>query len=95
MIEERQDNKLPHNIVMEGRKNLSISGVEDIGSFDENAVVLATSMGELTIHGENLHLIKSDLDTGELIMDGLVYGFAYTEKRPSKESGGMFGRLFK
>ena len=94
MIEEKQERKMPHNIVMEGRKNLSISGVEDIGSFDESIAVLMTSMGELTIRGEGLHLIKSDLDTGELIMEGMVSDMTYTEKRPEKQ-GGMFGRLFK
>ena len=32
--------ELPHNIILEGRERLSISGVEDVDSFDEASVVV-------------------------------------------------------
>ena len=47
-----------HNVIMEGRRKLSISGVSDVESFNEEEVVLSTNMGLLIIEGENLHINK-------------------------------------
>ena len=41
----------PHTLVIEDRKRLSVSGVTDVESFDEETVALATELGELIIHG--------------------------------------------
>ena len=56
-----------HSLSMENREKLSISGVEDVSGFDESLVVLRTSMGALTIRGEELHIGRIDLDSGSLI----------------------------
>ena len=45
----------PHTLVIEDRKRLSVSGVTDVESFDEETVALATELGELIIHGYDLH----------------------------------------
>lgn len=94
MLEEKNVIKLPHNIILEDRKILSISGVEDIDSFDENVVVLFTQMGELTIRGQNLHINKLNVDTGELSMDGEIYALVYTEQ-PQKKQSGVFSKMFR
>lgn len=83
----------PHNISLEERKNLSVSGVTDIGSYDEQNIVAETEQGELTIRGQNLHIIKMSVDTGELIVEGTVNGLEYTHMRET--DGGFFSRLFK
>ena len=44
----------PHTLVIEDRKRLSVSGVTDVESFDEETVALATELGELIIHGYDL-----------------------------------------
>lgn len=96
MQEESKVIKLPHNIILEDRRNLSISGVNDIDSFDENLVVLFTEMGELTIKGNNLHINKLNVDTGELTMDGEIIALFYNETdNPKKASGGIFSKVFK
>lgn len=96
MQEENKAIKLPHNIILEDRRDLSISGVNDIDSFDENLVVLFTDMGELTIKGNNLHINKLNVDTGELTMDGEIIALFYNEDTsPKKNSGGIFSRVFK
>ena len=95
MIEEKSQIGLPHQIILEGRKNLTVSGVENIESFDENLVVLITSMGELTIHGTDLHITKSNVETGELIMDGTISDFSYSDPVIKKGTGGLFGHFFE
>lgn len=82
----------PHNLSLEERKKLMVSGVTDIGSYDEQTVVAMTELGELTIKGEGLHIIRMSIDTGELTVDGEISSLAYSEIR---QNGGFFSRLFK
>ena len=84
--------EMPHNIILEGRQRLSISGVEDVESFDEESIVAYTSAGTLIIRGSELHIEKLSLDLGELTVDGTVdsLGYEVEERR-----GGLWQRLFR
>lgn len=93
MPEEKRVLKMQHNLIMENRKNLTITGVMDIDSFDEQTVIVFTEEGELTIKGENLHINKIDVDTGDLLMEGLVSSLTYSDNQPSR--GGFFSKLFR
>ena len=93
MIEEKKVLKSQHNIIMENRRNLTISGVMDIDSFDEQTVILFTDQGELTIKGINLHINKIDVDSGDLSMEGEVDSLSYSDNQPQK--GGLLSRLFR
>lgn len=45
ITDEKSIHKLPHNIIMEDRKKLSVSGVTDIDSFDEQTIIAITDLG--------------------------------------------------
>jgi sporulation protein YabP len=77
---------------MENRKALTVSGVDHVDSFDEQTVVMATVMGELTVKGSDLHIDKLNTDVGEVAISGSVYGLIYTDER---EKGGFLSRLFR
>ena len=77
---------MPHNLILEDRKKLVVSGVEDVDSFDEQTVVAYTAVGELMIKGEGLHINKLSLETGELTLDGEIASLTYTENRSSNGS---------
>ena len=83
-----------HNVIMEGRERLTVTGVEDVDSFDEDAVAVATVRGRLVIRGEGLRLEKLSLDTGEIIACGRVDSMEYAGE-DALESGGLFSRLFR
>lgn len=83
----------PHNLSLEDRKNLTVSGVTDIGSYDEQTVIAETQLGELTIKGEGLHIIRMSVDSGELIVEGEISSLVYSDIQQT--SGGFFSRLFK
>ena len=70
MAEEKKVFKTAHNVIMESRRNLTVTGVMDIDSFDEESVIVFTELGELTIRGANLHINKIDVNTGDLSMEG-------------------------
>lgn len=77
---------------MENREKLSVSGIVKVENFDENAILLITEMGELTIKGDNLHISKMDVDTGDLSVTGNIYGLIYNE---TVKSGSIFKRLLR
>lgn len=83
----------PHHILLEGREQLSISGVEEVERFDENTIVMATTQGVLVVHGTDLHIEKLSLDGGDLRVEGTVDALSYEEER--RDSGGFFARLFR
>ena len=81
-----------HYLHMEGREQLTVAGVEDVGRFDETGIVMTTSAGTLIITGSNLHIGKLSLEGGELHVDGQIDSPTYEDGR--RESGGFFSRLF-
>ena len=84
------------NIILENRSKLSISGVLDVLSFDDQIVILETELGLLTVKGENLRINKLSLDTGEVIVDGEIYNLGYSEKDIEKKSGGgILSKIFR
>lgn len=93
MNEEKKIIKSPHNIIMEERKNMTVTGVSDIDSFDEETIVVFTDLGELTIRGYNLHINKIDVDDGELNVEGDIYSLSYSDQTAQK--GGFFSKLFR
>ena len=77
---------LPHKLTLTGRKELTMTGVTEVVSFDESTVVLKTSMGLLTIHGSQLQLKNLSLDGGQVAVEGRVCALLYEEPR---KSGGL------
>ncbi len=81
-----------HKLTLDGRGRLSVSGVSDVESFDEQMVVLLTVRGTLVVRGEQLHLEMLSLEGGEVRLDGQVDSLTY--ESDSRE-GGFFSRLFR
>lgn len=82
----------PHNLNLEDRRNLTVSGVIDVGGYDEQTIVAQTEKGELTVRGEGLHIIRMSVDLGELAVEGNIISIQYSDIQPK---GGFFTRLFK
>ncbi len=93
MAEERKNSLMPHNVVLEGRKNLTVSGVADVDSFDEETVIVFTDLGELTIRGNNLHINRLSVEVGELTVEGEIAALIYSDETP--KSGGFFSKVFR
>lgn len=72
---------IPHNLQLCQRQKLTMTGVSEVISFDENAVVLQTSLGTLVIQGQQLQLKNLSLDGGEVRVDGTVSALLYEEPR--------------
>ena len=85
---------LTHQLQLEGREKLTVSGVEDVERFDEMQIVMSTCAGVLVVSGEGLHIGRLSLDGGELKVEGRIDAMEYEEDNNSGSSGGFFSRLF-
>ena len=90
MANERPD--MPHELRLESRARLNVTGVREVESFDESAVVLHTAKGVLVIRGQSLHLQTLSIDGGQVAVDGTVDALVYEE---TQKQGGFFSRLFR
>ena len=81
-----------HQLTLDGRERLTVTGVEDVERFDENMIVMSTSAGTLVVSGENLHIGKLSLDGGQLHVDGQIDALQYEEQGAGR--GGLLSRLF-
>ena len=86
MAEER----LPHAMTLNERKQLTLTGVTEVVSFEETSVVLRTSLGMLTVHGQQLQLKTLSLEGGQVAVDGQIAALIYQEPR---QGGGWLSRL--
>ncbi len=84
---------MPHLLSLSERRVLSVSGVQDVDSFDETTVVIYTEQGELTVKGTGLHINRLNIETGDLTLEGHVESLMYTEVH--ERAGGFFGKLFR
>ena len=82
-----------HTVTMDNRERVSVTGVEDVPSFNENEVVMTTQAGVLTMFGQNMHIARLSLDEGQLVVEGLIFGMDYADHQPEKV--GLFTKLFK
>ena len=84
--------ELPHSIQLEERHRLAVTGVSEVLSFDENEVIMDTSLGLLTVEGEGLHVEKLSLDIGELTLEGTIDSLGYS--RAGKSRGSFWSKVF-
>ena len=83
------------NLVLENREKLSISGVLDVLSFDDQIVIVETELGLLSVKGENLRINKLSIDTSEVVVEGDIFNLSYSEKSADKKGGSLIGKIFK
>lgn len=80
------------NIMVEDRENMTVTGVEQVESFNENTIILNTIKGGIIIKGENLNISKLNLDDGNVKIQGKINGINYSNKETPKN---IMGKLFK
>ena len=97
-VEERKitSSGVIQNLILENRGKLSISGVLDVLSFDDQIVIVETELGLLTIKGNNLRINKLSIDTSEVIVEGDITSLVYSEsKGTDKTKGSLISKIFK
>lgn len=84
----------PHNVVIENRNKLMLTGVKEVESFTDTEIMLFTCLGELKIKGKNLLIGNFNADTGDFSATGEVSAFVYGETKV-KVPKNFITKLFK
>lgn len=97
-MEKKSENRLEEprgNIILENRKKLTLTGVEEVISFDDEKILLNTKLGFLTIKGSELKMNKLDVQNGDVIIVGNLASIVYSSKEVKKEKESILSKLFK
>lgn len=84
-----------HNITINERKNLIISGVKKIENFDKLEFNLETTLGNLNIKGSDLEIVKLDTYQGNVTIKGKVNSLIYHDEKTKVKEENFWGKLFK
>ena len=86
--------KTNHKITIESRCETEITGVIDMGAYNDEEIEIETSCGMLIINGSGFNVTKLDVETGILKISGKIESLYYSEKT-TNSSGNVFSRIFK
>ena len=81
---------LPHKLTMNERRSLAVTGVTEVISFDETAVIARTEMGTLVVQGKGLQLKTLQPEGGQVAVEGQITALIYEEPRTA---GSIWKRL--
>lgn len=84
--------KKKHTVMLDDRTHMVLTGVEDVGAFNEEAISVKTVSGTLMIRGSGLHIGRLSLETGDLTVDGTVQAMQYIGGDSSRSK---LARLFR
>ncbi len=76
---------------LKARALLTLDNAIDVLAFDDCTVTLSTSLGVLTVDGEELHVKKMDMESGQFALEGKISGLYYADDRPAHRKG-LFGK---
>lgn len=81
------------SIYISNREKLTLEGIKDILTFNDENLILETLSGNINIKGSNLQVSKFDTDSGTLEAGGTVQSVLYNDRLSRK--AGLAARLFK
>lgn len=88
-----------HVLQISNREQVTVQGVIEVDSFDDQEIVLSTELGTLTLRGEELHIKQLDLASGRFAVEGVIHAALYSAARGRSARGakgkGLFERLLK
>lgn len=95
MEENKVINRLEkHNIKLEGRKKLELTGVIEVINFNEESVILETCMGGLLIKGSNMKVNALNVENGDMCIGGFINSLTYVSKDKTKKES-ILKKMFK
>ena len=77
------ETQLPHELSLKERRELTMTGVTEVVSFEEHAVGLRTALGTLIVQGRDLQLKTLSLEGGQVAVEGSIAALIYEEPRAS------------
>lgn len=76
-------------IVITNKNKVEIDAVTSVRSFDEDGVLLDTSIGQISIEGKDLKIENFEKTSTKILISGNINGVYYLEKRDKKRGRGI------
>ena len=93
---KEMESSFNHGISVAERKNVVVSGVKKIESFDNEEFLMDTTLGFLVIKGSDLEIIKLNTYQGNVSIKGQIDSLSYFSQGQKKEKEESFiSKLFK
>ncbi len=92
-LDDNQTN-IMQNVILENRKKLTLTGIKDVLSFDDEIVIVESELGLLNIKGSDLKVNKISVETGDVIVDGTIRVVEYSDKNLGPKQG-IMSKIFK
>lgn len=89
------DDKPQHSVALNNRKNIALQGVQHVDNFDDDTIVLSTTLGTLTIRGHTLRIQTLDLERGYFEAVGEFDSLQYGKKKPQRTQGSTWQKLWR
>ncbi len=93
-FDDSQTVNVMQNVILENRKKLTLTGIKDVLSFDDEIIVLESELGLLNIKGRDLKVNKISVETGDVIIEGTIRMFEYSDKDIAPKQS-LVSRIFK
>lgn len=94
-MEDLNSSTRTHKLTMINRKSSTLTGVNDVLSFDIHEILLETEQGMLMIKGDDLHVSRLTLDKGEVDVEGKIDSFTYSDvSNVAKKGESLWNKLF-
>ena len=84
-----------HTLMMQNRKQLELSGITEVISFDTSKIVLDSVCGQIVIKGADLHVNGLFVYNGEFKCDGRIDNISYVQSARTKGKESFMGRLLR
>lgn len=81
-----------HDLIVESRKKVTMTGINDVESFDEQTIIAQSACGEVCIRGNALKISRLSVESGDMVVEGEIDSLSYSQGRPS---GNIFSRVFR
>ena len=81
----------PHSLTLQDRGKLTLSGVSEVISFDDAAVLMRTPLGDLLVQGQQLQLKTLSPEGGNVTVQGEISALSYESPR----ADGWLSRFFR
>ncbi len=84
-----------HELKMLDRREIALTGIKKIASFDSEEFLLESTMGPILIKGSNLEIMRLDTHDGNVKIKGKINGFTYLDKNEKNKEESIIAKLFK
>lgn len=84
-----------HELKLMDRKEISLTGIKKITSFDSEEFLLESTMGPILIKGSGLEIMKLDTHDGNVKIKGKINGFNYLDNKEKAKEESIISKLFK